>query len=390
MADQDTQDKHLPASARKLDKAREEGQVPRSRDLGHLLAMLAGFGMVVALAPSVSARLLELLATGLRFDARTVAAPGFMLERLASLSWQMLLVVLPFCLAVAAAAVAASFLSGGILWTFKPLMPNFGRMNPVTGFGRLFSKDQAIEALKVSLLALIVGAVGAFYLERTWPDLVALLALPLPAALAGMGQTLAGAVTWLLVTLTVFALVDLPLQRHLHAQRLKMSVQEARDELKQTEGNQEAKNRVKNIMRERARKRMLARVPTASLVVMNPTHYAVALHYDESSMAAPRVVAKGADLLALRIRDLAREHEVPVLQAAPLARALYAHAEVDREIPLALYSAVAQVLAYVFRLRAALAGEAPYPPDLGDITVPEDLDPHHRRARPAHADDAVD
>lgn len=387
MAGEDSQDKQLPATARRLSKAREEGQVPRSRDLGHLLAMLAGFGMVMALAPKATAHIQELLATGLRFDARAVANPGVMLDRLATLAVQMLIVVVPFCLVVGLAGVAASVASGGLVWTFKPLQPQFSRLNPLTGFGRILSKDQAIEALKVSALALIVGTVGALYLRSTWPDFVAVLAQPLPAGLGVVGSKLATGVQYLLLTLTLFAVIDLPLQRHLHAKRLKMSHQEVKDELKQTEGNMEAKNRMKALARERLRKRMLARVPKADLVVMNPTHYAVALQYEEGSLGAPRVVAKGADLLALRIRDLAREHKVPVLEAPPLARALYANTEVDQEIPFALYSAVAQVLAYVYQLRAALSGQAPWPDELPDLPVPADMDPHNKK-KPAAGDDA--
>ncbi len=157
--------------------------------------------------------------------------------------------------------------------------------------------------------------------------------------------------------------------------RMKMSHQDQKDEVKQVEGNLEAKNRIKQRMREMSRKRMLAAVPMADLIVMNPTHYAVALKYDEGSMGAPRVVAKGLDLMALRIRDLATENRVPVLEAPPLARALYANTEVDAEVPMALYSAVAQVLAYVYQLKAALAGKGPLPGNLPDLDVPAALDP---------------
>jgi flagellar biosynthetic protein FlhB len=170
---------------------------------------------------------------------------------------------------------------------------------------------------------------------------------------------------------------DLPLQRFLLHSRLKMSAQEIKEEHKQQEGSPEIKGRIKQRMREISRRRMLAAVPKADLVVMNPTHYAVALKYDEDKMGAPRVVAKGTDLLAFKIRDLARDHKVPVLQAPPLARALYAHAELDREIPLALYSAVAQVLAHVFQLRAAMLGRAPMPGDLAEVVVQPELDPHN-------------
>jgi len=186
-----------------------------------------------------------------------------------------------------------------------------------------------------------------------------------------------GGMAMLLLALALFALVDVPLQRHLHAQRLKMSHQELKQEYKELEGNVEIKAKVRARMREMTQRRMMAAVPTADLVVMNPTHYAVALKYDDERMRAPRAVAKGADLLALKIRDTASGAKVPVLQAPVLARALYAHAELDREIPAALFAAVAQVLAYVYQLRAALRGQAPMPGELPELNVPADMDPHH-------------
>jgi flagellar biosynthetic protein FlhB len=226
-------------------------------------------------------------------------------------------------------------------------------------------------------VALILGAIGAAYLYQHVEALSGVQALPLPAALGEVGRQLLAGLVLIVIALALFAAVDVPLQLFLHSQRLRMSHQEVKQEHKEIEGNQEVKSKMKVRMREMANRRMLAAVPKADLVVMNPTHYAVALKYDEATMAAPRVVAKGADLMALRIRDAAKTAQVPVLQAAPLARALYAHAEVDREVPLALYSAVAQVLAYVYRLRAALSGRTPLPGELPAIAVPDELDPHH-------------
>jgi len=228
----------------------------------------------------------------------------------------------------------------------------------------------------------VLGGIGALYLQTQLPAFVATLSLPLPAALAQAGATLQGGLWLLLLALAVFALVDVPLQRKWLQDRLKMSHQEAKEEFKQLEGNLEIKAKIKTLMRERARRRMLAAVPGADLVVMNPTHYAVALKYDEATMAAPRVLAKGADLMALRIRDIAREARVPVLEAPPLARALYAHAEIDREVPAALFAAVAQVLAYVYQLRAAMAGRGAVPGALAALPVPAELDPQQALAQP--------
>jgi flagellar biosynthesis protein FlhB len=378
MSDQDSQDKQLPASERKLRKAREDGDVVRSRDLSHFLVILAATGVLMGLTPVWVERLKAQMTAGLRFDARTVAAPDMMVERLSRWAVDALWLVVPFGLAIALAALAASVMSGGWVLSFKTVAPKFSKLNPISGLGNVFSKKQLIDALKGSVLALILGAVGAFLLYRSWPSMVDLLARPLPAAFADLGYTMGSVLGTMLLVIAAFALIDWPLQKFLFAQRMRMSHQEAKDELKQTEGNLEVKGRMRQKMREMSRKRMLAAVPSADLVVMNPTHYAVALKYDEASMGAPRVVAKGVDLLALKIRDVATEHKVPVLEAPPLARALYAHTELDMEIPVALYSAVAQVLAYVFQLRQALSGQAPMPGNIPDLDVPRDLDPHNR------------
>jgi flagellar biosynthesis protein FlhB len=371
----DSQDKQLPASARKLDKARADGQVVRSKDLGHFLVLLAATGILIAMTPTWFDAVGTMLRAGLRFDARTVAAPDMMLERLSVWITQGLILVIPLALCVGVASVASSVIAGGWVMSFKVIAPKFSKLNPLEGIGNVFSKKQLLDALKACAMGLIIGAVGCFLLWKRWPDLVNLLAIPLPAAFHEVGQAIRSVLMTMLMVIAGFAILDLPLQKYLFAEQMKMSHQEAKDEFKQQEGNMEAKGRMKQLMRERSRKRMLAAVPTADLVVMNPTHYAVALKYDEGSMGAPRVIAKGLDHLAFKIRDIAVESKVPVLEAPPLARALYANTEIDQEVPMALYSAVAQVLAYVYQLKAALAGKAPLPKEMPDLDVPAELDP---------------
>ena len=374
MAD-DAQDRHLPASARKLQKARTEGQVARSRDLGHLAAMGAGGALLIAFAPQLTAWLARLIEQGLRFDAATLARPGAMSERLGAAALGMLLAVLPFGAAIALISAAASVLAGGWNFTLKALEPKFAKFNPLTGIGHLFSAQALIGTLKSCVLALVLGTIGLLYLRSELPRFATLLREPLPAALATTGTLLEGGLGLLLLALAAFALVDVPLQRQLLLRRLRMSVEEVKKESKDAEGNTQVKGKIKAKMRELANRRMIAAVPQADLVVMNPTHFAVALKYDEATMGAPRVVAKGADLMAFRIRDAAKGAQVPVLQAPPLARALYAHAEVDREIPAALFGAVAQVLAWVYQLRAAVAAGRPLATPAPEVFVPPGLDP---------------
>ncbi|KNZ34392.1 MAG: type III secretion protein [Methylibium sp. NZG] len=378
MADPSAQDRNLPASQRKLDKAREDGQVARSRDLGHFAALAVGAGVLLALAPQFTQALQDMLARALRFKLEAVSSPAFMLERLSELVVTMLWVVLPAGVLMSAVALGSAMALGGWNWTWKPLQPKFDKLNPITGLPRIFAKQQLVDALKASLLALILGAIGALYLNSHLEDFAGSLGLALPAAIAHASHTVFGGLLLMLLALAVFAAIDAPLQKWMHANQLKMSQQEMKEEHKELEGNVEIKHKIKQRMREMANRRMLAAVPTADLVVMNPTHYAVALKYDDTRMGAPRVVAKGADLLAMTIRDAANDAKVPVLQAAVLARALYAHAEIDREIPAALFAAVAQVLAYVYQLRAALAGRSAMPGELPELNVPAELDPHHK------------
>lgn len=378
----DSQDRNLPASARKIRKAREQGQVARSRDLGHFMLVATGALLLATASPWLARWLLDMVASDLRIAPSELRSTAAMGERLAQGGARMLQVIVPVGLVMALAGVLGALAGGGWNWSLNAVAPSFSKLNPIAGLGRFFSTEQLSQALKACLLTLVLGAVGAAYLYTRLDAFSGMLALPLPAAASGVGELLLGGLALLLIALGLFAAVDLPLQRQLLHRRLKMSQREARDEHRELEGNQEVKAKIRALMRDQVRRRMMAAVPGADLVVMNPTHYAVALKYEEGRMAAPRVVAKGLDLLAMRIRDLAQSNGVPVLQAPALARALYAHGEVDGEIPAALYAAVAQVLAYVYQLRAAAAGRAPMPAALPELPVPAALDPHHEPPSP--------
>jgi flagellar biosynthetic protein FlhB len=275
------------------------------------------------------------------------------------------------------AAVASQLALGGWNFTLKALGPRWNLLDPLAGLGRLFSGQNAGQALKAVLLAVLLGTVAAVALHQRLDQYVSLMSTPLEQALAQAGRLLLAGLFALTLALAVFAALDVPLQRQLYLRRLRMSRVEVKQEMKETEGSPEIKARQRARMRELTRQRMMAAVPKADLVVMNPTHYAVALKYDEAKDGAPRVVAKGADLLALRIRDVAKEHKVPVLQAPALARALYAHAKLDREVPLSLFGAVAQVLAWLYQLRAARPGREPLAPD---PAVPKGMDPHEEQS----------
>ena len=375
------QDRTLPATPRKISKAREEGQVARSRDLGHFAALFAACLVLSAMATPMTVWLQRLLARGLSFDVQTIAEPLRMTDRLSQFGVEMMVVVVPMGLLMMAVGVIASVACGGWNFSWKAVQPKFSKLNPISGVANLFTVSQIGMTLKSCLLALVLGVIGALYLQTHIGRFMHATVVPLPAALNHAAGTVWTGLLLLLLAVSAFALVDVPLQKFVWLRGLRMSHQEVKKEYKEVEGNAEVKGKQKARMREAANRRMLAAVPGASVVVMNPTHFAVALLYEDGRMAAPKVVAKGADLMAFRIRDAARSAQVPVLEAPALARALYAHAEVDREIPAALFSAVAQVLAWVYQLRNAMAGKGRAPGELPELHVPQELDPKNR---PAH------
>jgi len=373
-----SQDKNLPATERKLQKTRKDGQGARSRDLSHLAILGMGAVAMLVGAQPLTTHMKLAFTQQFSFDAQTVQTPALMLERLMQMGTVGLAACVVFALATISAAVISGILAGGWIFSFTPVMPKFSRLNPLSGFMNLFSKQQMVTVVKMVLMTIVLSFVAWKYLSGSLQDMARVISQPSPVALAMVGEWLAGGVALMLVVVFLVALVDVPLQAFMFKSRLKMSHQEVKQEHKESEGNPEIKGKLRQKQREIANRASIGAVPKADFVVMNPTHYAVALRYDEASMDAPQVIAKGTDLLAQKIREVANAHEIPVLQSPMLARALYAHAELDQSIPAPLYTAVAQVLAYVYRLKAAMRGEGQIPPSLGEIPVPPELDPHQR------------
>ncbi|MEO8542356.1 MAG: EscU/YscU/HrcU family type III secretion system export apparatus switch protein [Burkholderiaceae bacterium] len=376
-----SQDRNLPATERKLQKAIDDGQVTRSRDLGHLAVLGVGALMLMALAPTMLERLQMHMARQLSFDAAAVRSPGVMLDRLQDMAVWGLIGCAVFASAIMAAVILSNIAVGGWVNSSKPLVPDFSRINPLSGFGRLFTKDKLTEVGKMLLIVSVLSSIGVVYMSMTIQPVASLIMQPSVRALKYMSDWLTNGMGLMLALMLVVAAIDVPLQKFLHKSRLKMSHQEYKQENKESDGNPHVKGRLRQRQRELSQSGSVAAVPKADFVVMNPTHFAVAIRYDEKSMHAPQVISKGADLLAMRIRDLARTHAIPVLQSPMLARALYANAEIGQDIPSSLYTAVAQVLAYVYRLKAALRGEAPMPGEPPEPEVPVELDPQSRAAQ---------
>jgi flagellar biosynthetic protein FlhB len=377
--DSSSQDKNLPATAQRLKKARADGQVARSKDLSNLSVLGGGAVALMVLLPIGFEQLRTNLRQQLHFDHQALQQPQMVVERLTGVFGQGLMLYLPMGLLMIALAIGVAFASGSWALSTKPMTPDLSRLSPLAGFGRLFSRQQLVETVKLTAITAVLGVVAWQFIASHVQPFGTLLLRPLEGALGQLGTWMTVGVGFLLLVVTAVALVDVPLQKFLHGHRLRMSLEEVKREHKESEGDPHMKGKRRQRQRELAQRNSIGAVPRADLVVMNPTHYAVAIQYDDASMSAPRVIAKGADLLALKIRDVAKSHKIPVLQAPMLARALYAHAEIDDEIPSALYTAVAQVLAYVYQLKAAMAGRGAMPGDMPTPQVPPELDPHFKK-----------
>lgn len=375
-----SQDRSLPATERKLQKARTDGQAARSRDLSHLAILGTGAACLLVFTPQMFDQLLRAMEQQLRFDATTVQATGSMLTRLQGMSVVGIVASAVFSIVISAAALLSAIGAGGWVFSFKPITPQFNRLNPISGTANLFSKQQMANVLKMVLMTAILSAVAWKYMNGSIEKVAMLVLQPSPVAIRYVANWLTAGMGLLLLVVFLVAMVDVPLQAFFFKDRLKMSHQEVKQEHKESEGSPEIKGRMRQRQREIADRASITAVPKADFVVMNPTHYAVALKYDEQTMSAPQVISKGTDLIALKIRELAKSHDVPVLESPVLARALYAHAELDQAIPATLYTAVAQVLAYVYRLKAAMRGQGRMPEDPPVPFVPPELDPLNKTA----------
>jgi flagellar biosynthetic protein FlhB len=380
-----SQDRHLPATQRKLDQARRDGQAARSRDLSHLAVVGTGAAALLLLAPSAFDQFRSALAQALVFNARTLAEPAEMATRLVKLGGLGLMACVVFAAIVVTAALVSAVAAGGWVASAKSITPDLNRLNPLSGLANLFSKQQLANVAKLVLLSAVMAAVGWMFITSSIDTVVRLVLQPSPSALRALGDWLVHGLGLVLLVVVAAAVIDVPLQGYFHRTRLRMSHQEVKQEHKEADGNPHVKGRMRTTAREIAQRASITAVPRADFVLMNPTHFAVALRYDEQTMSAPQVISKGADLLAMKIREIATDHGVPVVQSPMLARALFAHAEIDQPIPSSLYTAVAQVLAYVYRLKAALRGEAPMPQGVPDPFVPPELDPLNKK--PAAAGD---
>ncbi|MDO9597067.1 MAG: flagellar biosynthesis protein FlhB [Azoarcus sp.] len=375
MAEESDLEKTEPASPRRIEQAREEGQVPQSRELSTFLVTMTGVATLWLFGGWMADRLYGLLRRAFAFEREMAFDHVLMLDGLNIQLGGALLTLMPLFLTLLVAAVASPIALGGLVFSSKALGPNFGRMNPIKGLGRMFSVHGLAEMVKAMLKALLIGGVAATVLWMSKDHLFDFMVEPLEVAMPDFADTVAFTALLITSSLGLLALMDVPFQLWQYHKKLRMTKEEVKREGKEQEGDPQLKGRIRAMQREMARRRMMSEVPKADVVVTNPTHFSVALKYDANKMAAPIVVAKGRGELALKIREIARENNVALLEAPPLARALYTHCELEQAVPAALFTAVAEVMAYVYQLNHWVANGG-LPPQLpAELPVPEGLDP---------------
>ncbi|MFZ6773697.1 flagellar biosynthesis protein FlhB [Undibacterium sp. SXout7W] len=378
MAEDSDLERTEPASPKRLEQAREEGDVPRSRELSTCTILLAAGGSLWTMGEGLIRHLNHNLISGLSLEREVIYDPNLLFTKIAGGLQEVLIAFAPVAVLLMLVALASPLLIGGWLFSAKALQPNFSRMNPISGVANMFSARAGVELLKAIIKTIIVGSVA-------WVVVVsqkeAMFGLPLESLRIGIGHVghMIGVCFLSIVgALVLIAAIDAPYQMWQYANKLKMTHQEVIQESKEANGNPQIKAKIRQQQREMARRRMMSEIPTADVIVTNPTHFAVALKYTEGGMGAPKVIAKGADAVAAKIRELGKEHNIPLLEAPPLARALYKHTELGDEIPEALYTAVAEVLAYVFQLRTFREHGGIRPSEPTELKVPPELDPNNQ------------
>lgn len=374
MAEDSDQEKTEQPTGRRISQAREEGQVPHSRELGSFLVLMVAAAAFWLLGGWLAERAMMIMRKGLTMDPVFLKEPELALVRLTDLGFDALFSFSPLVLAMIVASLIPPFVLNAWVFAPKALMPNLGRMDPLAGIGRMFSWNSLMELLKAVLKALLIGGVAVFLVWREWEDIFGLLGQPLESGLATAGHLLTFTFLMIVSAMVVIVAADVPFQIWQYYDKLKMTKEQVRQEMKEMDGDPMVKGRIRSLQREAARRRMMAAVPQADVIVTNPTHYAVALSYKEG-MGAPKVLAKGMGVIAQKIKSLGAEHGVPLLEAPPLARALYKHTEVDDQIPGSLYAAVAEVLAYVYQLNQWRTTGGNYPTPPKDLDVPPELVP---------------
>ena len=372
MADDSDLEKSEQPTDSKLKKAKEKGQIPRSRELTSLMILLVGIMLFWIMGTHFVSKLKTIIQQAMLVAHRTDDDKQIIFNLINLLTagfWA----ILPIFVGLVIVAIIAPLSVGGLLFSLQSIKPNLGKLNPISGFKRLFSLRIFSELFKSILKVVLIAFAAALFLIHQFPNMLALPSMYLNNALSQVMQLLIYASLLIVLALIPMVGFDIFYQIWSNLKKLKMSKQEVKDEFKEQEGNPQIKGRIRQMQQAMARRRMMKDVPKANVIVTNPTHYAVALQYDEKTMSAPKILAKGTDNIASKIKQIAQEHQIPQLEAPPLARALYRHGEIGKSIPAELYAAVAQILAWVYQLKRwhRYGGEKPLKPT--NLSIPESL-----------------
>lgn len=372
MAAESGQERTEQPTPKRLNEARKKGQIARSRELNTTLVLLAGAGGMIFLGDNIMLGLKGIMTSGLTLKREVLFNPDTMLDSFMGGVVDALLILAPLFVLLVFVAFLAPMLLGGFSFSPEAISVKMSKLDPIKGLGKIFAVRGLVELLKALAKFVIVAAVVIVYLWINTDKFLHLANLEVNVALAETGYLIFWGFLFISCALIVVTMVDVPFQLWDHKKQLMMTLQEIKDEFKETDGHPEVKQHIRKLQMEMAERRMMQEVPKADVVITNPTHYAVALKYDQTSMGAPRVIAKGADLIAAEIRKVAAENNVPIAAAPPLTRALFFNTELNDEIPAGLYLAVAQILAYVYQLdktRRASNDEITLP----DVDIPDDL-----------------
>lgn len=370
MSDDSSQEKTEDPTSKRLEKATEEGQIPRSKELTTTVILLGGTIGLYMMGGYITACMKSLATYNLELDRRVIFDPNAMLLHLGESLFSGLDVLVPIFIILAVLSIAGPIALGGWMFSPKSMAPKASRMNPMEGLKRMFGVKGLMELAKSVGKVAVIFFLSVLLLLSMRQDIIALAQQDVITGLVESMEMAGWAAILLSASTIIIAAVDIPFQIWDNSQKLKMSLQEVKDEMKDTEGKPEVKGRIRQLQREMANNRMMSSVPEADVVITNPTHFAVALKYDPDSMATPQLVAKGGDNVALKIREIAKANNVEIIESALLSRAIFYTTEIDDEIPGGLYMAVAQVLAYVFQLRHFRKGQGDRPKFPRDVPIP--------------------
>ena len=365
-------DKSEEPTPKRLEKAREDGDTVRSRELNTTAILLTGAAGMLMFGPYMANSLSKIMAYNFSFPSQQLENATLLTHFNESVI-QALLGLLPLFMLLLVAAILGPNLLGGWNMTFKAIVPKASRLNPLSGLARMFGPKALMELLKAVAKVAVVATIAVIVLFVNTESLLSIQRESVIDAMAHATSVIGWAFLFMACAMIVITVIDVPFQIRQHTQKLKMTLQQVKDEMKDTDGRPEVKQKIKQLQQQVAMNRMMQDLPMADVVITNPDHYSVALRYDQTQESAPRLLAKGVDLVALKIREAANEHEIPIVSAPPLARAIYFNTNIGEEIPTGLYVAVAQVLAYIHQLREWARGKAKKPKLSDNYDIPSDL-----------------